>query len=293
MSLLAACDETGGPPSVTPPPPPAISGQSEALSTYYSQVQADLLARGLLRTDGGGPDTPFTPDMLARNFERIAFYDEYTAGAGLERASGQAGQLRRWQSPVRVSMSFGSSVSETQRATDQEALTAYLPRLARTTGHPIRAASGKANFHVLVMGADDTTELADHLDRVLPTASAKTRALFTNPPRHIYCFVVTQASEQAPNAYTSAVALIRAEHPDLLRKSCIQEEIAQGLGLTNDSPQARPSIFNDDEEFALLTTHDEMLLSMLFDPRLSIGMTVEEARPVVHILAREQTNQNF
>jgi hypothetical protein len=54
-------------------------------------------------------------------------------------------------------------------------------------------------------------------------------------------------------AYTRAVAVVRAEHPDLLRQSCIHEEIAQGLGLPNDSPAARPSIFNDDEEFALLT----------------------------------------
>jgi hypothetical protein len=44
--------------------------------------------------------------------------------------------------------------------------------------------------------------------------------------------------------------VIRAEHPDLLRLSCLHEEIAQGLGLPNDSPRARPSIFNDDEEFA-------------------------------------------
>ncbi len=40
-------------------------------------------------------------------------------------------------------------------------------------------------------------------------------------------------------------------------------EIAQGLGLPNDSPTARPTIFNDDEEFALLTRQDEMMLRML------------------------------
>jgi hypothetical protein len=61
--------------------------------------------------------------------------------------------------------------------------------------------------------------------------------------------------------------------------------VAQGLGLPNDSPTARPSIFNDDEEFALLTTHDEMLLSMLYNPRLSPGMTPDEARPILQELA--------
>ncbi|RMD94966.1 MAG: DUF2927 domain-containing protein, partial [Alphaproteobacteria bacterium] len=87
--------------------------------------------------------------------------------------------------------------------------------------------------------------------------------------------------------YDRAVAIIRAEHPPLMRRSCIHEEIAQGLGLANDSPDARPSIFNDDEEFALLTTHDELLLKMLYDPRMRPGMTPEEARPVAEIIAAE------
>jgi hypothetical protein len=69
--------------------------------------------------------------------------------------------------------------------------------------------------------------------------------------------------------------------------ACIHEELAQGLGLANDDPQARPSIFNDDEEFALLTGHDELLLQMLYDPRLRTGMTAAEAAPVVREIAAE------
>ena len=58
------------------------------------------------------------------------------------------------------------------------------------------------------------------------------------------------------------------------------------MGLPNDSPKARPSIFNDDEEFALLTTQDEMMLQMLYNPALRPGMTEAEARPIVETLAR-------
>ena len=54
-----------------------------------------------------------------------------------------------------------------------------------------------------------------------------------------------------------------------------------GLGLGNDSDTARPSIFNDDEEFALLTTHDEELLRLLYHPNLTPGMTLEQARPLI------------
>jgi len=80
----------------------------------------------------------------------------------------------------------------------------------------------------------------------------------------------------------------RAEPPDLLLFRFIHEEVSQGLGLANDSPSARPSIFNDDDEFALLTTHDEQLLSILYDPRLSPGMTAGQARETVRKIATEK-----
>lgn len=51
--------------------------------------------------------------------------------------------------------------------------------------------------------------------------------------------------------------------------------------------RARPSIFNDDEEFSLLTRHDELLLRILYDPRLRPGITEAEARPIVTTIATE------
>ena len=80
---------------------------------------------------------------------------------------------------------------------------------------------------------------------------------------------------------------MRSEHPDLTRRACFHEELAQGLGLANDDQNARPSIFNDDEEFALLTSHDELLLKILYDPRLTPGMSADEARPIVRVIAQE------
>ena len=72
-----------------------------------------------------------------------------------------------------------------------------------------------------------------------------------------------------------------------MRKACFHEELAQGLGLANDSPAARPSIFNDDEEFALLTDHDASLLRLLYHPDLTPGMTPDEARPILRRLLDE------
>jgi hypothetical protein len=72
-----------------------------------------------------------------------------------------------------------------------------------------------------------------------------------------------------------------------MRLACIHEEVAQALGLVNDSPTARPSIFNDNEEFGLLTLHDELLLKILYDDRLTPGMSAAVAAPIVRQIASE------
>ena len=78
---------------------------------------------------------------------------------------------------------------------------------------------------------------------------------------------------------TGAMIVIKDELEDVLRESCIHEELVQTLGLMNDDENVRPSIFNDDQEFAILTEHDEYLLRILYDERLRTGMTSDEARP--------------
>jgi Protein of unknown function (DUF2927) len=294
---LAACQAPG--PALDPQGPATVSGaatprsaRSQDLARYYGAIQNDLLTRGLLRTDGGGPDTPFSADDLVRNFETIAFYDEYTRGAGLStRGPVTSGQLNRWAAPVRIGIEFGASVAPDQRARDRASITSYAARLARITGHPIRTVTNNANFQVFVAGEDDRAFVQQRLKQLIPGISQAELDLFANLPRSYYCLVVAVSDPRAPSTYIRAVALIRAEHPDLVRLACIHEEIAQGLGLPNDSPAARPSIFNDDDEFALLTTHDELLLRMLYDPRLKPGMSADQARPVSRIIARELMGQ--
>ena len=272
-------------PAPKPAALPAPSEASAALTLYYRRLQADLLTRGLLRTDGGGVDTPFSSEMLVRNFEAIALRDEYQSGAGLTAASGAPVPLKKWVQPVRIAAEFGPSVARNKRETDMARLTAYTARLARITGHPVALSEAAPNVHVLFMGEDDRALIRPRVQALVPGIDRASLALLENLPRSIQCLVIAFEDAPGSHAYGQAIALIRAELPDLLRRSCIHEELAQGLGLANDSPFARPSIFNDDEEFALLTTHDEMLLRILYSPRLSPGMTAETARPIVRDLA--------
>jgi hypothetical protein len=267
-------------PKYTPP-----SAASQAVHQHYVKVQAELLAQGMLRTDGGGRDTPFNERILAENFIRIALYDEYARGPSGPIQRQTESRLRRWEVPVRAALRFGNSVSASKRATERAKIGSYLARLSRITGHPISLSDHAPNFIINIVNEDERRALGPAIANMMPGLSAGEVAGITDMPLSTYCLVYAM-SEGDSGRYTRAVAVLRAEHPDLLNLSCIHEELAQAMGLANDSPRARPSIFNDDEEFALLTRQDELMLKMLYNPALRPGMTEAQARPIVESLAR-------
>lgn len=267
--------------------PNAPSARSEEFRRYYARVESRLLAQGLMRTDGGGIDTPFSKRQLVENFVRIAAFDEYTVRGGRFVAQQTPSALRRWDKPVRMALHFGASVPEERRREDSGIVGAYARRLAGLTGTDIRLAQTRANFHILVMTTDELGAVGPRLRTLVPGIDATTLSEITNLPRYTFCAVYAFSRPGADHVYATAVAVIRDEHTALMRKSCLHEELAQGLGLANDSPDARPSIFNDDEEFSLLTRHDELLLKLLYDPRMKPGMDPDTARRVAEVIASE------
>ena len=72
-------------------------------------------------------------------------------------------------------------------------------------------------------------------------------------PRNHLCLIVAVPHTDSKTGIRSTVALIRVEHSNTVRRFCMEEELAQGMGLPNDWSGARSSIFNDDEEFSVLT----------------------------------------
>lgn len=273
LSLLAACEPIDVE-ETTPPSPPELS-----LSEYYKATEAELIANGKLRTETSPQDAPFSYEDLIRNFEQIALYDEYSVSNGRFIASQTASRLRRWEGPIRVGIIHGQSVPASQRLRDNKTINEYIKRLSKLTNRSMQISTQQdSDLLVLVLNSDEQIEFASTLPQRFPGIDTAAVDAFTNSPRNVVCSALAFHSEKQRNVYDRAIILIKAEHSALMRKSCIHEEIAQAMGLTNDSPDARPSIFNDDEEFAFLTKHDEILLKMLYDPRLSAGMGIAEIR---------------
>jgi hypothetical protein len=291
---LSACTETTPPvpqpAPVAPEPevteaPFVASKESLALQDYFASVETFYRTQGNLRTDGGGRDTPFDARRMTNAFLNIAFYNEFvTEGASSVQKKTQA-TLTRWEGPLRVNVSFGRFLSEADIARDERAVTSFLSRMAQLSGRTIsQTALAEANVRVLVVNEDERRAALPDMQAFVGSVEPATLAALRDPAKSTYCLALTVDANN-DRIIEKALVIIRAETPDLLRLTCIHEELAQMMGLTNDDPGARPSIFNDDEEFATLTRMDEYLLRILYDPRLRPGMTESEGKGVVETIA--------
>ena len=280
--------------SAAPPPRPVEAARtdpvSEALASYFRNIQDQQLGQGLLRLDESALPPALDEARLSDVYVEIALRDEYRRDGGRFRASGESAPLRRWAGPVAYRLEFGDSVPAGTRQRDRAEVTRLVRDLADTTGHPLRllpeGSTTGANFHVLVLSEGERRAIGPRLRTLVPGIDDPTVDLITSLPRTANCLVVAFAG-RGQQVYTNAIAVIRTELPDLTRISCYHEELAQGLGLPNDSPVARPSIFNDAQEYARLTGLDRLLLRLHYDERLRPGMREEEARPIIREIAAE------
>jgi hypothetical protein len=239
-------------------------GRKEVFHAYQSEMQM----RGFLRTEVDPPDVPYSNARLVENFRRIAFFtypndEEHVAKP-----------LTKWQGPIRYAV-IGTDADVGQ----VDALMARLSGLTRLAMR--RVGEEEANFVVLLLDERER-RLASHA-----FDDAESRDFFDSFVSAIFdCGAIADWSDDDPEI-TKALVYLHGDLEGLYRRLCFHEEISQSLGLFNDDPTVRPSIFNDDDEFALLTRHDEYLLRILYDPRLRSGMTPEEAMPVVARVVEE------
>lgn len=275
-------------PVATSPGPEDAAEDREALTVFYAGVERDLTASGRLRREVAPADAPYDVDTLVRNFERIALYDEYADVDGRFVRAETPSALRRWAGPVRVGVMTGPSSPPAESARDRANVAAFTHRLARLTGADMTVSEGAdVNFLVLFMDSAERMAFAEQVSVRYPEFAPAVMGALRDTPLDTFCTAYAFGEPGNPAVYSAVMILIRAEHPPLTRLSCVHEEMAQAMGLPNDSPEARPSLFNDTLEFALLTEHDETLLRMLYDPRLRPGMTADEVRPLLPDIARD------
>jgi hypothetical protein len=235
--------------------------------------------QGLLRTDYAPLDAPFTNADLARNFERVVFFSEYAEVDDI-RPQPTASELSRWVEPIRYQVTGGGAT-----VADRAEADALARRFQRLTGLTFEKARNRPNLMILIGDQAARRDFARVL-RATVGDQPYLRPIERNRNQEP-CFGFLFSDPQVPGVITGGLIIIKAETSGVLRQSCLHEEFAQVLGAQNDSDEIRPSLFNDVNEFALLTEHDEFVLRILYDPRLEPGMTAPMARSIVRRIIRE------
>ena len=246
----------------------------------YAAYESMLRDKGKLRAETVAADAPFGPADLVRNFERVSLNREADATRPGGDRNLQPSPLRRWHGPLRYRLQ-GGGVTPADRAE----VAVLMDRIARLTGLDIAEAGDGANFLILITTPEERDRVTAALAETAPRFAQTFRYWRERP--ELICIADNAVLRERPSLIGAAMVVIGAETRGLLRRACLHEEIVQALGPANDHDAVRPSIFNDDGEFALLTRHDALLLRMHYDERLEPGMTAAEAMPVVRRIARE------
>ena len=265
----------------------ACGGSPDGRRLYAAGAKLDL-AIGRMRSEIDPEDAPYDAIKLARHFDMVVFEQEQqlielgrTTPDAIERVS-------KWRLPVRYRL-----VGDDVRPEDHEIMRRLAQRLSKATGLSISpvAPHETTNMTIMVLTPEARTDLMENYaddkrfnDGML---SDWTKRLSIPCAGTIFSRSRDEDDNSFGGEITGAFLFIKAETEGLYRESCFHEEVAQAFGLTNDHPEVRPSIFNDDNEFALLTEHDEMLLRILYDPRIKAGMSRAEAAPLARQIAVE------
>ncbi len=250
------------------------------LADLYGRAEILYRTEAKFRTEYDPIDAPIDAQALERNFLKLAFNSEEQVIDNKTIVPGGTVQLLRWSSDVTYS-SIGISLADSRH------LDALALRIGGVIGRDVIATDDLAGADVkiwMLNGRERALLRENVADRFGESLGGFITAWTRRPELPCIGMISTDPKD---DSLSVGLIFVKAELSGNFRRACITEEFTQVFGLINDDPQARPSIFNDDQEFIELTRHDEYLLKVLYDPRLRAGMTEAEARPLVRRIVQD------
>lgn len=247
----------------------------------YMRLTEDLLSRGHLRVDPAPKDAPFDAVGLARSFRDVTFNYEFHFDGDRIVNERIEKPLKRWRGVIRYKLT-----GDAHTPADAAEIQALTKTIGKLTGLRFVRSEGAHDMMISIASPEGRNQISQDLGERKMHVYKERYDIWRRTPGWM-CGATLSAATKDTARLVYAHVFIGSEVTGLLRKACLQEEIVQSLGLTNDSDDARPSIFNDDQEFAVMTDHDAMLLRVLYDPRLSAGMAADQAMPIVRDILQE------
>lgn len=205
--------------------------------------------------------TPAAAEALIDRFEKVAFRDDLTPemNPALFRT-----RLVRWEHPLRIGY---HNIDDGVRAHVQGFLEELQGLIGRRVWVPDEDAVTAANIKIQLLKDEDYEILFDRLKLALDLQMKI---------EDIVCFVDLS---QIRHPYHPSISIhFSPIHSRRDFRTCVLEEIVQGLGLFGDTLGEFDSLFVQYGQPRLdFPLNDKILLRTLYDPRLRDGMPREQA----------------
>ena len=199
---------------------------------------------------------------ITDGFSKIAFGAEFRADRRVDR-------IRKFDHPVRI---FVETRGEPDRRHQIDSIVADIRSRIKNLDIAVTPTRVDANMIVtLVLDRD----LADSIRTIYGAEHARNIERSLRPQ----C-LAGFAKDETYRIMRSEVLLV-IDEGDFVFYDCAYEEILQALGPINDDRSVPWSMFNDDVSMGFFDIYDQILLNLLYDPRILPGMTKEEALAVV------------
>src|ERR1700761_4527692 len=238
--------------------------------TVSVAVMAALTGTGWLPAHAENPDiasrraaerTDFSNDEIREGFFKIAF------GAELQ-LDKPAGRVRKFDEPVRIFV-------ETASADRRDELAKVVADIrARVNHHDIDITNDRsaANFVVRLV---PERKLRSTIRALYGNDKAKKIQKALNPE------CLSGIGKDDRFRIRRAEVILPIDAGDFTFYDCAYEEMLQALGAINDDASVPWTMFNDDVQMGFFDVYDQYLLNILYDPRITPGMTRDEVDAVL------------
>jgi hypothetical protein len=206
--------------------------------------------------------TKFTAAELRRGFMALAFGSDLRIGA---RPRG----IRRFDHPIRAHVFTGGSVDRGAAMTRVlEEYAAKVPNLHLT----VVEAEHPADIQVRLI---DEKDFKSALQAAFGARVAKTFIRRTDPQ------CMTSVKSNADGAILRSVSFIIVDKGEDVFRDCAYHELLHAFGLSNHDQRNPWTTLNQRRMVGYLTVYDRTLLTLLYDPRITPGMTGARVRAVL------------
>jgi hypothetical protein len=221
-----------------------------------------------------------------------AFFEDVVFGA--EYAKAGASEIRKWETPVRISVSAmsGRMIDKSGGGKELKLANAkphsshvtlirkHLKTLLKITGVKSESAkkvNKKPNFFIKFV-----PRMAMHAPFLVRGADPKMLRRLAAPG---VCYFLSAAKQ---GRIIWATIVVNNQLAATAIDACLMEEMTQALGLPNDSDLVKPSVFNNRSQPTALNRNDLIVIRSLYDRRLKAGMTKRNAMAVARRIIAEQ-----